>query len=110
MMLYKLKNFNKKLLIKLLLAIILILVSSGCAFFGKKETKLTDNYCLKHYPLTENKEVEKDITKISKYFYEYVKINETTYTCECLFPEKKEQCYKQFLDLDNAKIQPKIRK
>lgn len=66
--------------------------------------KLIDNYCPKHYPLPEDKEIEKDIIKISRRFYEYVKINETTYTCECLLAKEKEKCYKQFLDLDNAKI------
>lgn len=77
---------------------------NGCSLYGKKEIKLHSDYCEKYYPLPQNEDIKKDITKISKSFYEYIKINETTRICDCLSFEKKEECYQRFLNLDSAKI------
>lgn len=67
---------------------------------GKKEAIVKGDYCKKYYPLPENKDIRSDITIISGSLFEYIRINETTQICDCLYPEEKEKCYKEFLELD----------
>lgn len=100
MTLLKRKNFNRKLLEKAILAMILQAALNGCSLSGKKEVTLKGDYCDKYYPLPQNNEVKSDIAKISKSLYEYIKINETTQICNCLYPKEKQQCYQEFLELD----------
>lgn len=63
--------------------------------FGKKKPLTETNYCAKYFTLKQSNSVEKDITTISPDFYEYVKVNETTYVCDCLYPDRKKECYKE---------------
>lgn len=76
-----------------------MIASNGCSLYGKKQIVQSD-YCEKYYSLPQNEDIKKDITKISESFYEYVKINETTKVCDCL-AKNKQECYQQFLDLEN---------
>lgn len=77
------------------IALTLISVLSGCAFFKPKQILLS-NYCDLHYPLATNS-LEKDLTIISDDLFTYIKVNESTYACECLEPERKKQCQEEFL-------------
>lgn len=53
-----------------------------------------------HYPLKKSEAIRKDLSLISNDTYEYIKVNESTYICDCLHSEKREQCRKEFLALD----------
>lgn len=97
MKLLKQKTFKKHLLINQLLTLILLIGLTGCNFLKKKEIYIiNNNYCDLYSPLTLDKQSKQDITIIRQSFFEYVKINEITYTCECLAKTAKEQCYKDF--------------
>lgn len=83
----------------------LLLAMNGCTFFGKKPIT-TDTYCDKHFALKKSEAVRKDVLTVSPETFEYFKINETTYQCDCpaTKPEKeKQQCYADFLALDKNK-------
>lgn len=70
---------------------------TGCNSWKKKEVYIiNNNYCDLYSPLTLDKQSKQDIVIIQQSFFEYVKINEITYTCECLAKNAKEQCYKDF--------------
>lgn len=79
---------------------------SGCSFFGKKPIVSTDTYCDKHFALKHSEKIREDIQKISSDFFEYVKVNETTFICDCPAkkPEaEKQQCRADFLKLNQGK-------
>lgn len=99
MELLKPKNARSKSFLMSILT--LLIVTSGCSSFGKKEVIVKSDYCEKHYPLKKSENVKKDMAKISSDSFEYFEVNETTYTCDCLFPEKRDQCYKEILSLKN---------
>lgn len=79
---------------------------SGCNSFGQKANEPVDTYCEKHFALKKSQRIRKDIKKISKDFFEYVKINETTFICDCptiKTHKQKQQCYSDFLNLEKDK-------
>ena len=79
---------------------------SGCNLLGTKPIKSTDSYCDKHFALKRNEKIRQDIKKISPDFFEYVKVNETTFICDCpatKSSEEKEKCYADFLKLEKNK-------
>ena len=99
MQLSKLKLFKVKSLASRIAIPMLLLAISGCSWFGKSP-KLVNNYCEMHYPLKKSEAIRKDLSLISNDTYEYIKVNESTYICDCLHSEKREQCRKEFLALD----------
>lgn len=79
---------------------------SGCNSFGRKATKPVDTFCEKHFALKKSQKIQKDIKKISVDLFEYIKINETTFICDCPITKsqkQKQQCYSDFLNLDKTK-------
>jgi len=84
----------------------LLLVMSGCSYFGKKPTKSTDTFCDKHYPLKQSEAVKKDILSVSPETFDYFKINETTFQCDCPSSKaetEKQQCWADFINLNKSK-------
>jgi len=56
--------------------------------------------------LKRSDKIRKDIRKISPDFFEFVKVNETTFVCDCpatKSEKEKLQCYADFLKLDRIK-------
>ena len=74
---------------------------NGCSSFMPKETiiETKSDYCPKHSPLPENQDIRDDIKKISLSLFNYIKVNETTYTCDCFEGKAKEKCYNDFVQL-----------
>ena len=101
MILLKLKHIKTKYYPKAIMLMIIITGLCGCNLFTKKEIKhiYINNYCQKHIALSQHDNIKKDINIISNELFQYIKINETTYTCECLDKEQKQECYNQFLQL-----------
>ncbi len=102
MKLSKLKFFSKKWLLGLILAVIMITGASGCSYSQKKPIAV-DTYCAKHVPLKLTEATKKDILSVSSETFEYIEINETTYTCDCGTKTEKErlQCRADFLKIKN---------
>ena len=67
----------------------------------QKEIVVKTDYCQKHSRLPENQDIINDIQNISVSLFNYIKVNETTYTCDCLEPKAREKCYNDFLELYN---------
>ena len=53
--------------------------------------------------MADNQDVDKDIMIISGSTFEYIKTNETTYTCNCLTHNEKEkkECWDNFIKKEN---------
>ena len=105
-MLFTQKTISKNLFQNLPLVLMLLLVMNGCNYFGKKPIKSTDTYCDKHFPLKKSEAIRKDVLTVSPETFDYFKINETTFQCDCpaLKPEaEKQQCWTDFLNLNKPK-------
>jgi hypothetical protein len=100
----RLKIFNRNLSKTPTCLLILALASSGCSYFAKKPTVQVDTYCAKHSSLKISEATKKDILSVSAETFEYIKINETTYACDCPAPKpekERQQCYADFLKIEN---------
>lgn len=100
------KIFSKSLSSIKIIALTLLLGTTGCNFFRQSKPQVIETYCEKHFELKKNEKIREDLLTISAIFFEYVKVNETTFQCDCPAskPEQeKQQCYADFLKLENKK-------